>query len=390
MNWDLILLVVFYLILYTIFRIYRNKFEVQWKIFALYKTKIGIQLMDKIAKKFPKTLNILGNISIVIGFLGMGLTIFFLFKSAYNLIIIPTGPPGLAPVLPGVNIPGLPTLSFWHWIISILIVATIHEFCHGIYSRLINVKIKSTGFAFLGPLLAAFVEPDEKQLEKKKTKEQLQVISAGPFSNIVLALILLVFIGLVISPLASNMVEVKGVQIASLDNNFQINKSGILAGDVIEEIDSVKIDNIDDFDVLKKHKAGDIINVKTDKGIYEIELGNNEKNEVVLGVGISGYKTEVKEEYKKIYPVYAWIGLLLFWLFNISLGVGLFNLLPLGPVDGGRMFYVGMFHITKDKKKAMKALSLVSFIVLALILFNMWPFIWKLIKFIVSPLMLLF
>ena len=273
---------------------------------------------------------------------------------------------------------------------EILIVATIHEFCHGIYSRLINVKIKSTGFAFLGPLLAAFVEPDEKQLEKKKTKEQLQVISAGPFSNIVLALILLVFIGLVISPLASNMVEVKGVQIASLDNNFQINKSGILAGDVIEEIDSVKIDNIDDFDVLKKHKAGDIINVKTDKGIYEIELGNNEKNEVVLGVGISGYKTEVKEEYKKIYPVYAWIGLLLFWLFNISLGVGLFNLLPLGPVDGGRMFYVGMFHITKDKKKAMKALSIVSFIVLALILFNMWPFIWKLIKFIVSPLMLLF
>ncbi|MEK6948517.1 MAG: site-2 protease family protein [Nanoarchaeota archaeon] len=389
MNWDLILLLVFYLVLYTIFRVYRNKFEVQWRVFALYKTKIGIKLMDKIAIKFPKTLNILGNISIVIGFLGMGLTMFFLFKSAYNLIVIPTGPPGLAPVLPGVDVPGLPKLSFWHWIISILIVATIHEFCHGIYSRLIKVKIKSTGFAFLGSLLAAFVEPDEKQLEKKKTREQLQVISAGPFSNIILAFILLALIGFVVSPIASHMVDVNGVQIASLDSNFQINKSGILVGDVIEEIDYVKIDNINDFDVLKKHNVGDLINVKTDKGSYEIELGNNEKNEAVLGVGISGYKTEVKEKYKKIYPVYAWIGLLLFWVFNISLGVGLFNLLPLGPVDGGRMFYVAALYFTKDKKKAMRYLSFISFIIFALILFNMWPFIWKLIKFIASPLMML-
>ena len=47
-------------------------------------------------------------------------------------------------LLPGVKvIPGLPTMSFWHWIVAIFILATVHETCHGIFARLNNVKLKS-------------------------------------------------------------------------------------------------------------------------------------------------------------------------------------------------------------------------------------------------------
>ena len=75
----------------------------------------------------------------------------------------------------------------------------------------------------------------------------------------------------------------------------------------------------------------------------------------------------------------------LFWIFNISIGVGLFNLLPLGPIDGGRMFYAAVFKFTKDEKKSLKILSFISLVILAMILINMWPFFMRLFRFILSP-----
>ncbi len=169
MNYDLLLLVVFYLLLLLIFKLYRKKFEVQWKIFALYKTKIGIRLMDKIAKKFPNFLTLSGYVSVFVGFLGMIITLAFIFYSTYKFLVVPEAEAALAPLLPGISVSDkLPILSFWHWIIGILIIAIVHEFSHGVYARLRNIKIKSTGFAFLGPIMAAFVEPDEKQLKKNK------------------------------------------------------------------------------------------------------------------------------------------------------------------------------------------------------------------------------
>ena len=374
MNYDLALLLVFYLILYIIFRKYRSKFDVQWKVFALYRTNIGIKLMEKITRKDQNKniiisgvlaiiigfiiflygyltsnsiiigigaiiiilgaliaipLKVLGYVSITIGFLGMAFTLFFLVKSAYSLLFVPEAPPGLAPVLPGVSIEGLPKLSFWHWIISILIVAVIHEFCHGIYSRLIKVKIKSTGFAFLGPILAAFVEPDEKQLSKKKTSEQLHVLSVGPFSNIILAVIILLSLIFIFSPIASAMVDVNGVEITSIDENMPISKARISEKDIIRTINGIKIDDINKIKiVLSDFKPGDKVNVGTDNGEYELELGASKEGKPILGVNIAGYDTDVKEKYKFIHPIYLWIGMLLFWLFNISFGVGLFNLLP--------------------------------------------------------------
>ena len=74
---------------------------------------------------------------------------------------------------------------------------------------------------------------------------------------------------------------------------------------------------------------------------------------------------------------------LFFWLFNISVGVGLFNLLPLGPVDGGRMFYTAMLKFM-SKKKALNILSIVSLIIFAMILINMLPFFTRLLNFLVS------
>src|SRR3989344_3636030 len=377
MNYDLILLLAFFLVLIIIFRIYRKKFDVQWGIFALYRTKIGLKLMDKIAKKFPRTLHYLGYVSIFLGFLGMIITITFL---------TPTPQPQIAPVLPGIAVEGMPPLSFWHWILSILVVAAIHEAFHGIYSRLIKVKIKSSGFAFLGPILAAFVEPDEKQLSKKKTREQLAVMSAGPFANILLSIVLIILLAFVIMPVSNQIFEVQGIQISGLNESFPISKTGITTGDVIEKINDIKIDDIKKLqEVLSNYNPGDVLLVQTNKELVEVKLGEDISNKTksALGIVISGYKMIPKSGFEIFGKIYSWFALLILWMFTISLGVGLFNLLPLGPVDGGRMFYVVALHYTKNTKKAIMLLKFTSFIVLFLILINLWPFIMKILNYII-------
>jgi len=45
-----------------------------------------------------------------------------------------------------------------------------------------------------------------------------------------------------------------------------------------------------------------------------------------------------------------WVKDLFFWLFVLNLGVGLFNLVPLGPIDGGRMLLAVLQKFTHEKR----------------------------------------
>ncbi len=202
MNYDLISLLAFYGLVLFLFLKYRERFEVQGKIMALYRTKLGLKTMDRLPKLAPRLFNVLGYIAIFAGFAGMLFIFFYLIKETLAFLLregfgfmVSKAATPLAPVLPGVSIPGAPKLSFWHWIISIFLVALVHEFSHGIFARLYKIPIKSSGFAILGPILGAFVEPEEKKLMKIKPHKQIAVFAAGPFSNFVFgALFLLLMI----------------------------------------------------------------------------------------------------------------------------------------------------------------------------------------------------
>ena len=132
----------------------RKKVHVESKIFFLYRTKVGLKLMDKIAKKFPKLLEIIANISIFAGYGLMALSVFIFGLAVYQIARMPivTKIPPVMPLLPWIKIPGLPLLYFTFWLIAFFVIASVHETAHGIFSRLYNVKIKSSGFGFVGPL----------------------------------------------------------------------------------------------------------------------------------------------------------------------------------------------------------------------------------------------
>lgn len=165
----------------------------------LYRTNLGISFIEKFTKKFAKILKPLQYLIIASGYLLMFSMIWFLVKFSWVYITSPfmareLKVPILIPLIPYLpelfKIDFLPSFPFTYWIIIIALIAIPHEFAHGIFSRLNKIKVHSTGFGFLGPFLAAFVEPDEKQMAKSKKVPQLAILASGTFANVLTAIVL--------------------------------------------------------------------------------------------------------------------------------------------------------------------------------------------------------
>ncbi|MBS3134991.1 site-2 protease family protein [Candidatus Woesearchaeota archaeon] len=381
MNWDLILLLMFFLIVYIFYLTNKKKFDVQGKIFFLYRTRFGLKLMDKMSMFCPRLLKVIGITGIIVGFIGMITMLVLLIQTTIKLVIQPAAQPGLVPVLPGIKVsPLLPVLSFMHWIIIIFIVALVHEFSHGIFARLNRIKIKSSGFAFLGPIPAAFVEPDEKQMEKKSRKAQLSILSAGPFSNIVLAFVVLLLMLLIFMPIQQSLTENSGIIIISTISNYPANISGVQPGSIVYGVNSYEVKSSDEFLEFIKNNEDEFV-LNTDRGDYTINPIREDGNNLI---GIQA--TQIRDYKNKNLGTsfFGWFIELLRWLWIISFGVGLFNLLPLGPVDGGKMLMVGLSYFTKDENKIKTFWKYISFFVLGLIVINLLPYLVKLIMWIFS------
>ena len=110
--------------------------------------------------------------------------------------------PGGTPILPGVNLPLVEGL------IAMAILLVVHEMSHGFLARVHKIKLENAGIVFYGILpFGAFVEPDEKQLDKVPQEQSNQVLVAGSAANMITAMIVLVLIvalgALVVIPYAN-------------------------------------------------------------------------------------------------------------------------------------------------------------------------------------------
>ena len=113
-------------------------------------------------------------ISLITGLAGFSLYIlgFYSVKIIINYIVGKHSCPGVAPVIPGVKLPGMPIkIPFIEGWLALIIILIIHEFSHGILTRIIKIKVKSFGLLLLGYFpIGAFTEPDEKKQKKQKEK----------------------------------------------------------------------------------------------------------------------------------------------------------------------------------------------------------------------------
>ena len=224
---------------------------------------MGIKFINYIGGKYKKTLKVLSYFIVVTGYLLMGLMIYLLGQLAYiyiknpeivRAIKIPPLIP-LIPYLPSLfKIDFLPPFYFTYWIIAIAVIAVFHEFAHGIYAKYHGIRVKTTGFGFLGPFLAAFVEPDEKQMYKKPKFAQITILSAGTFTNLVLAIIFFL--------LLSGFFVLSYVPAGAMFNTYT---PGIVEIGGIRAIDGITIEN------------------PTNENLLEIIDENNITSDLILG-----------------------------------------------------------------------------------------------------------
>ncbi len=365
--------------------------------FSMYRTKLGLKLMDSMAKKHPKFLKYLAYAGIVIGFLGMATMSVLLIQNFYGLVTKPAAVSGVMMVLP-FKAEGVFYVPFFYWIISIFLLALVHEFSHGVVASLYKIRIKSSGLAFLNVLVpiipAAFVEPDEKELRKRPHIQQLSVFAAGPFSNIIFAFVVLALMGLVVAPVSNAIFNYDGVLVTGFtlgNETFPAENAGMTENELIIGIDDVPINTVENFTKIMQSKVpGESIIITTNVTNYNITLAESPDNESMGYLGIyltqnQEIKENILQKYGKILPdVFIWFVGLFYWLYVLNLGIGLFNLVPLGPIDGGRMLQLLMHKFFK-KKKGDKVWKAISYIFLGLVLINVfWPFIQTIVKSIIG------
>ncbi|MBN2422632.1 site-2 protease family protein [Candidatus Woesearchaeota archaeon] len=386
-NWifNNIWVVLFYSVVGLLIYLNRKKFEIQAKIIALYKTKIGIKFIQRFGEKYRELIKIISYIGIGIGFIGMIYVSFIVVNSFANLFFKPEAPAAFSPVIPGVKVPGSEIFfPFWYTIISIFVVSVVHESAHGLVAIAHKVKVRSTGILFLGPFIGAFVEPDEKKLKKQSDIVQYSIFSAGPFSNILFGILVLVLLGNIINPLMGSMSVTEGFSFYAITPFLPAFNASVPAATVFTHLNGIKINSEKDFlNALENIKPSETVKISNNELNYEFKAIEHPQNPGKALIGITGSQTgqiinihKSKELVnsdllsKIIFSALDIISNLLFWMFVLSMGIGIANLLPLGPVDGGRMLQIVLYKLIPDKKKGNNLWIKISLITLFLIILS--------------------
>ena len=208
---------------------------------------------------------------------------------------------------------------------------------------------------------------DQIEIKEAKKSSKLRIYAAGSMANITLAVIALLIVSAVGSYVIPSTFEEHGIEIDRLVGDSPASKV-LKEGMVIESIDNHKVHDSNSYvNAVNNLKPGQNITIGTNEGDYSIVLDKNPNNESKGYMGIQAAKhyelnDGVASTYGDSLP-WIWFNILeLFqWIFMLNLGIGLFNLLPIKPLDGGHMFETLLSYKVSEKyyKPITNSLSLV-------------------------------
>ena len=374
MDWNLISIIIFYIIVALFFIKNRKRIERQG-IFILYRTKRGLNFLTRLAKH-ERVWRTFGKLSIFVGFGGIIFILALLTQKAIEILTEPAIEAGVALAIPGVRVPGSPIfIPFWYGIIALIVVLLVHEGCHGLVAKAHGLKIKSAGIGLLTFLPLAFVEPDEKQLSKAPLKTRLSVYGAGPMANFVTALIILL-VSAAIAPVASSAFEFTGMEVVEVKEGFPADLAGLEVGDnIIGVNDKASLDVINFSKEMDKIAPGETVKIDTEEGSFYVETipGPENASQAYLGISfvqIKDIKEDVYANFGKLPWALIYLLQLFNWIFILNIGIGAINLLPLGPIDGGRMLKDTLEEKMKNKKLVRGIVRTISLASLFLLIIN--------------------
>ncbi len=407
MNW--ILLIIFLITAYAAIAYYIHSRKL-WEdhitfygpILALKTNRVGF--FDKFAA-FRTFFRIYGTTGVIAVIIVSVFITFMLFISVRYTLLVQPEPTGIYKpqnilLLPGINEYVPSTIAVW---LAFILTIGVHEFGHGILCRVENIKVKTMGALIAVIPIGFFVEPDEEELDKTKGMAKVRMFGAGITNNLVVGFscffLLILFMGLV-TPFSQPVIH--GVY-----KDYPAASAGIPPGSIVTAVNGVPVNSRADVSsILNTTKPGNTLTLTVDKdkivkdypltlsawpgdipdrtsgfmgveyydgaavmsviqgmlspiGFFQFLIVPFANDSGVQLLRILAFETPETIYYQVPFEGFWGVVNLLFWCAWININVGIFNAIPMIPLDGGYIFKEGVDRLL-DRRGLLKYSSYVT------------------------------
>ncbi|MEM0381776.1 MAG: M50 family metallopeptidase [Nitrososphaerota archaeon] len=300
------------------------------------------------------------------------------------------GPQSLL-LIPGLN-PYLPIIYGW---LGLVVALLIHEGAHGVLARRLGYSVKSSGLIFFTVLpIGAFVETDEDEMKRGRGRDVVRILAGGPASNIAMAILSL---GLLITA-TSGLQPAPLITIESVIPNSPAEMAGLQQGDIISRVNGRPVTSLSVLsEAIRSAGYGGQIDLEVIRGgsgvmVFTVGVAELGGGRPMIGVRLANvelqeWASSYIEGYKSAglrtpliyllpptfpnslhpfseaqicidstaptprcftmsrlytHPIlgdgYPIIANILYWVWFVNFNVGIFNALPIYPLDGGQIF----------------------------------------------------
>jgi membrane-associated protease RseP (regulator of RpoE activity) len=313
----------------------------------MLKSNRIIKYLDKLSSLNRLFWKVLSNLGLAVSIGLSFFAVYFLVDNLKTYIFVPeqVGVENIViPLLIGV------TIRFDHlpyMLVAFAIVLVTHEGMHGVIARLEKIKLKSTGvfLAFIIP--GGFVEPDEEDFKNASTISKMRVAAAGSFANLVVGMLILLLTLIIFLPTIMGVVvlETSGV------------RDGPRLNEVIYTVNGVMVNP---ETLYQNITLTDILVIETNRGNYTYKIKEPVTMPIAwvlrsLGVvRIDYYRPTIFSlgDPDIEYSLYR----ALWWIQLISLGVAIFNMLPIKVLDG-HLLYMSLIQSRVKNEKRLKVID---------------------------------
>ena len=190
------------------------------------------------------------------GNFGLGITavvlvsvLFVLLLSAVSTLANPPEPsavnePQNTLIIPGFN-EFLPASVAPEIVLGLFVGMVVHEFGHGLMSRVEDIEVESMGAVLLAILpIGAFVEPNQESQKEKSRGAQARMFAAGVTNNF---LVVVLAFGLLFGPVAGAIAVADGGLVGAVYDDSAAAEAGISGGDRIVSVGGEAVENNTEF-----------------------------------------------------------------------------------------------------------------------------------------------